>query len=507
MYDMTIRLQTDGKSCLYEQIYEHIKKEIREEKLLAGERLPSTRSLAAYLQVARSTVDYAYGQLLSEGYIEARPCKGYFVCPVEGLLSLDGSGGSVWHPGRETEGSGGFGTGASRSGTGESGQSGACGEPGKRGLPEACAQPESAASVRVDFSPYDIDMSGFPFSVWKKITRNILTEANAELFARGEAQGDLELRRTICRYLHSSRGVNCRPEQIIVGAGNDYLLLLLEKILGRHVRIAMENPTYKRSYRIFQSFAYDVVTVDMDEGGIQAGRLGQENVTAVYCMPSHQFPTGIVMPIGRRMELLKWAGGEEGRYLIEDDYDSEFRYLGKPIPALQASDKHAKVIYIGTFSKAIAPAIRVSFMVLPDALLEKYLRDCSFYSCTVSRIDQSILNEFIRDGYFERHLNKMRKIYRAKHDLLLSELQAFRGSFDISGENAGLHLLLTSKKGVPENVLLERAAAEGVRLYGLSESMTKNASASATVLLGFGGLAETQLLDGITRLQRAWQLS
>lgn len=488
MYDMTIRLRTDSKSCLYEQIYEHIKREIREEKLLAGERLPSTRSLAEYLQVARSTVDYAYSQLLSEGYIEARPCRGYFVCPMEGLFSLETS--------KED-------TGRARK---ESDSLSAPLADDSQVSDRISRQPENRAAVKVDFSPYDIDMSGFPFGVWKKITKNILTEANGELFAKGEAQGDLELRRTICRYLHSSRGVNCRPEQIIVGAGNDYLLLLLEKILGRHVRIAMENPTYKRSYRIFQSFAYEIVTVDMDEGGIQAQKLRQEDVTAIYCMPSHQFPTGIVMPIGRRMELLKWADGEDGRYLIEDDYDSEFRYLGKPIPALQASDKHEKVIYIGTFSKAIAPAIRVSFMVLPEALLEKYLRDCSFYSCTVSRIDQSILNEFIRDGYFERHLNKMRKIYRAKHDLLLEELQDFEKDFAVSGENAGLHLLLTSRSGVPEKVLLEKAAAEGVRLYGLSDSMTKNASASATVLLGFGGVAEAQIRDGMARLKKAWSL-
>lgn len=489
MYDMTIRLRTDSKSCLYEQIYEHIKTEIKEEKLLAGERLPSTRSLAEYLQVARSTVDCAYGQLMSEGYIEARPCKGYFVCSVEGLFSLEGS----------KEGAG----------EGAKGESDSSAE-FSADIPESYVQkdktPDKGADVKADFSPYDIDMSGFPLSVWKKITKNILTEANGELFAKGEAQGDLELRRTICRYLHSSRGVNCRPEQIIVGAGNDYLLLLLEKILGRHVRIAMENPTYKRSYQIFQSFAYRIVTVDMDEGGIQAKKLRQEDVTAVYCMPSHQFPTGIVMPIGRRMELLKWANEEDGRYLIEDDYDSEFRYLGKPIPALQASDKHAKVIYIGTFSKAIAPAIRVSFMVLPDALLEKYLRDCSFYSCTVSRIDQSILNEFMRDGYFERHLNKMRKIYKAKHDLLLGELQNFRKNFDISGENAGLHLLLTSRSGESERALLKKAAAEGVRLYGLSDSMTKNASDSATVLLGFGGVTEAQIREGTARLRKAWGL-
>lgn len=468
MNEMTFQLRTDGKRCLYEQIYEHIRREIREGKLLAGEKLPSTRFLAEYLQVARSTVDYAYGQLLSEGYIEARPCKGYYVCPIEELLVLE-----------ETV-----------------------------VLPERTSGEEEFGerNFAVDFSPYDIDMSGFPFGVWKKITRNILTCANSDLFARGEAQGDDELRRTIARYLHSSRGVNCRPEQVIVGAGNDYLLLLLEKILGRHVRIAMENPTYTRSYRMFRSFAYRIETVDMDEFGMRADKLEQANVRVAYVMPSHQFPTGTVMPIGRRMELLKWADGAPDRYLIEDDYDSEFRFRGKPIPALQASDRHGRVIYMGTFSKAIAPAIRIGFMVLPDALLERYRREYAFYSCTVSRIDQSILNEFIRDGYFERHLNKMRKIYQGKHELLLECLQPMRESFRISGENAGLHLLLTSKRKILERELVRKAAENGVRVYGLSESMVEESPESTTVLLGFGGLSGEEIQRGAELLKKAWQL-
>ena len=413
-------------------------------------------------------MDYAYGQLLSEGYIESRPCKGYYACALEEMPWTE-------EPGEET---------------GAQTQSGVV--------------PLSGEGV-IDFSPYDIDMTGFPFSVWKKITKHILTCANSDLFARGEAQGDYGLRLTISRYLHSSRGVNCRPEQVIVGAGNDYLLLLLEKILGRHVRIAMENPTYKRSYRIFQSFSYPISTVDMDEWGMRADRLERENVSAVYVMPSHQFPTGTVMPIGRRMELLRWAAREPERYLIEDDYDSEFRFRGKPIPALQASDRHGRVIYLGTFSKAIAPAIRVSFLVLPESLLEKYLRECGFYSCTVSRIDQSILDEFIREGYFERHLNKMRKIYRAKHELLLNLLQPFREEFDISGENAGLHLVLTSRGGSAERELVRRAAEQGVRVYGLSESMVEEAPDSASVLLGFGGLSGAAIQEGMERLGQAWK--
>ncbi len=361
------------------------------------------------------------------------------------------------------------------------------------------------ARAAVDFSPYLIDMTGFPFGIWKKITKNILTYANSDLFAKGGPQGDWGLRCTISRYLHSSRGVDCRPEQIVVGAGNDYLLLLLEKILGRHVRIAMENPTYIRSYQIFRSFAYTIATVDMDECGMRADKLAQADVQAAYVMPSHQFPTGTVMPIGRRMELLKWADGGKDRYLIEDDYDSEFRFRGKPIPALLASDRHGKVIYIGTFSKAIAPAIRVSFMVLPEALLARYRADCSFYSCTVSRIDQSILNEFIGEGYFERHLNKMRKIYRAKHEVLLECLGDLREDFQVSGENAGLHLLLTAKNGMDERELIQRAAQRGVRVYGLSESMVEEAPDSRTVLLGFGGLGDKEIRDGVARLKEVWK--
>ncbi|MCM1194302.1 MAG: PLP-dependent aminotransferase family protein, partial [Acetatifactor muris] len=454
---------------------------------------PSTRALAEYLQVSRSTVDFAYEQLVSEGYIEAVPHRGFFVCRLEELpeAPLQDSFGSM---GKDN----------SLKGARESSAGTAC----KSTVEAACASVSGAACENApewDFSPNGLDMSVFPYSVWKRITRNILTEGNEELFALGEPQGDYDLRQTISRYLHSARAVNCMPEQIVVGAGNDYLLMLLEKILGRHVRIAMENPTYKRSYRIFQSFAYDIVPVDMDEWGMEACRLEQENVKAAYVMPSHQFPTGTVMPIGRRMELLKWADGKEDRYLIEDDYDSEFRYHGKPIPALQASDKHGKVIYMGTFSKAIAPAIRVSFMVLPQTLLEKYDRDCSFYSCTVSRIDQRILDEFIRDGYFERHLNKMRKIYRGKHDILLECLQPLRKEFTLSGENAGLHFLLTSKSGISERELVRTAAEEGVRIYGLSESMMEQTADSATVLLGFGGLREEQLREGIRRLESAWR--
>lgn len=488
---MTIQLTDEKNKCLYQQIYEYIRDEIRTGKLLTGEKLPSTRSLAEYLQVARSTVDLAYSQLVAEGYVEARPCKGYFVCSVEELLELFSQ-----EPERAFQAEDCFRlTGA---------------EAGNEKKEKAKKEERvNAEPICYDFSPHAVSLKHFPFATWKKITRNILVDANSEMFALGDAQGDFQLRETISRYLHSSRGVNCRPEQIIVGAGTDYLFMLLEKILGRHVPIAMEEPTYQRAYRIFQSFAYEIIAVPMDGNGMKVEELRRTKARLAYVMPSHQFPTGVVMPIGRRMELLRWAKEREDTYLIEDDYDSEFRYRGKPIPSLQASDKNGKVIYMGTFSKSIAPAIRVGYMVLPEKLLARYQEICGYYASTVSRIDQRILNEFIRDGYFERYLNKMRKIYRDRHDYLLGLLAPFEKSFQISGENAGLHLLLTSRRGVTEEQLLEAAKAEGIRLYGMSEACMEEPGDAHpfqnTVLLGYGAMEEKTLDEGIELLKKAWK--
>lgn len=471
MYDMTIAFKSDGTKHLYEQIYEHIREEIKGGKLLSGERLPSTRALAEYLQVSRSTVDFAYEQLVSEGYIEAKPHRGFFVCMLE---EMPESGRQEAYAGSERE----------------------------RGLPET-----EKSAIAYDFSPNGLDMSAFPYGVWKRITKNILTEGNEELFALGEPQGDYDLRQTISRYLHSARGVNCAPEQIVVGAGNDYLLMILEKLLGENVGIAMENPTYKRAFRIFQSFGYRVEIVGMDKSGMKAGELYGKAIKAAYVMPSHQYPSGVTMPIGRRMELLKWAGEEEERYLIEDDYDSEFRYKGKPIPSLQGADTGGNVIYVGTFSKAIAPAIRVSYMVLPPRLLKRYREECYFYSSTVSRIDQRILNEFIRDGYFERYLNKTRKIYREKHDILLQELKPLLRRFRISGEDAGLHLLLSLRdKSITEQELVERAKESGVRVYAFSEARVAQSAEAGnpTVILGYGGLRKEEIMEGIAKLKQVW---
>lgn len=462
MNDLIIPLNINSKEPLYEQIYQYIKEEIKNGSLPFHGRLPSTRALAKHMQVSRSTIDMAYAQLTAEGYLEAVPYKGYFVAQIDELfLSKKQQGKIEKKP--ETE-------------------------------QEACLY---------DFSPRGIDLQSFPYNIWRKLTKNTLIDNNKELFELGDPRGDNTLREIICQYLHQARGVNCSPEQIIIGAGNEYLLMRLSQLLPNSCQIAMENPTYRQAYRILKGLGHKIVPISMDEYGMDINQLEKSNALVSYVMPSHQFPLGIVMPIKRRMELLAWAEEEE-RYIIEDDYDSEFRYRGKPIPSLQGVDTKDRVIYIGTFSKSIAPAIRLSYMVLPNSLLKQY-KQFNYYSSTVSRIDQNIMESFIRDGHFERHLNRMRAIYKAKHDTILGELKEWK-KFSISGENAGLHLLLQEKGGRSERELVELAKKKEVRVYGLSEYYITNVEKEhKTIILGYANMAEEEIKEGVRRLKEAWK--
>ncbi len=427
-------------------------------------KLPSSRSLAQYLQVSRSTVVLAYEQLISEGYLESRKGSGVYVLKIEELTVL----------------------------------------PQKTNRRMENAPPKRAAEC-CDFSPRGIDLDNFPYNTWRKISRETLNDAHRELFAVGDPKGEANLRHAIADYLHAARGVRCREEQIVVGAGVDYLLLLLSQILKRTAPIAMETPTYIQAWRVLQSLGHTVIPIPQDSSGMDPKALSRSPASIAYVMPSHQYPTGIVMPIGRRMELLSWTRQAEDRYLIEDDYDSEFRYRGKPIPSLQGYDQYGKVIYLGTFSKSIAPAIRISYMVLPEPLLKQYHSKCGFYTSTVSRVDQEIVRRFLQEGYYERHLNKMRGIYKSKHDLLLNCLRDFSGQFRISGENGGLHLLLTSRQNIPEEELIRRAEQERVRVYGMSAyEIGERGQASCTVLLGYANLKEEEIAEGVRRLKDAW---
>ena len=362
-------------------------------------------------------------------------------------------------------------------------------------------------NFKVDFSPRGIDLDSFPFNAWRKLSKNTLVDDNKDMFAVGNAQGEYSLRQVIRDYLHSARGVHCRPEQILVGAGSEYLLMLLSQLIGRSTGIALENPTYKQAFRVFESLGHPIFPVSMDEWGMKVKELEKTQARIAYVMPSHQYPTGIVIPIKRRQELLKWAKKQEGRYLIEDDYDSEFRYKGRPIPALQGNDTEGKVIYLGTFSRAIAPSIRISYMVLPETLLPAYEENGRCFSATVSKTDQKILEEFMRSGAFERHLNRMRAQYKGKHDLLIRLLKEFGREYTVSGENAGVHVLVHLPRGLSEAEAVQRAKEDGVRVYGLERYCIGAAADPAqggTVLLGYAGLSEEEIAEAAAILKKCW---
>lgn len=465
MNELTIVLNPNSGEPLYEQIYAFIKKEIQGGHIPFQTKLPSTRTLSRYLQVSRSTVNLAYEQLMSEGYIEAVAGSGYYVAEIEQLLDAERS----------------------------------------KGRPAISLHEEKKEVYAYDFSPRGIDLSNFPYNTWRRLNKDTLNDDHKELFAIGDPQGEPGLRQAIADYLYAARGADCSPEQIIIGAGNDYLLMLLDQMLDPKAVIGMETPTYKQAWRVFKSLGHQVKTAELDEYGMKMESLERIEADIVYVMPSHQYPTGIIMSIKRRLELLAWSRQKSSRYIIEDDYDSEFRYKGKPIPALQGFDKDEKVIYLGTFSRSIAPAIRVSYMVLPRPMIRTYQERCGFYACTVGRVDQEVLERFLKEGFYERHLNKMRALYRAKHDRLLAALKPIAKGFSISGEHAGMHLLLTAKKPIEESRLIDRAAEAGVKVYGISSyEIEERAGEAATIILGYANLDWHEIEEGVHRLQNAW---
>ena len=463
MNELTISLDTRSRIPLYEQIYDYIKTDIQSGRIPYGEKLPSTRFLSKHLEVSRSTVELAYEQLLSEGYIESVPYKGFFVAQIDELYHL------------------------------------------KKDKPQAQRERKEARRYRYDFTPNGVDLKSFPYNVWRKLSKDILMDDRTELFRSGDSQGEYGFRSAICSYLYQARGVDCTPDQIIVGAGSDYILMLLGMILGMDHTIAFEDPTYKQAYRMAGGMSYNCIPVSMDKNGMKVTELEKSGADIAYVTPSHQYPTGVIMPIRRRMELLKWACEAQGRYIVEDDYDSEFRYKGKPIPALKGYDASEKVIYLGTFSKSIAPAIRLSYMVLPKPLQEAYEQKARFVNSTVSKVDQLIVQKFIEEGYYERHLNKTRALYKSRHDVLIEELRPMADICTISGENAGVHLLLTFQNGMAEEELIDRAARADIRVYGLSDYRIKeNCKEKATILLGYANLTEEQIRKAARLLRDCW---
>ncbi|MCG7408771.1 PLP-dependent aminotransferase family protein [Paenibacillus sp. ACRRX] len=468
MVDITLLLDVNAREPLYCQLYQHIKNDIISGKLAAKTRLPSIRALSSHLHISRNTVELAYHQLIAEGYVQSRPRSGLFVIQLEHEKLPAPS------PVRSKS----F-------------------ELSKHDRPV----------VQYDFRYGDVDVSHFPVSTWRKLSNQCLQPEEVELFSYGDSQGEYELRFEITKYLYHSRGVNCSPDQIIIGAGTQYLLGMLSQLVGANGRsIGMEEPGYNGVRAIFQHYGFNVHPIPLDQDGLNICKLYESKSKSVYITPSHQFPYGMVMPFAKRMQLLKWAKEQNG-IIIEDDYDSEFRYVGKPIPSLQSLDPHQRTVYLGTFSKCLLPSLRIAYMVLPPTLLELYHKqDYQLYDQTVSRFHQKTLELFMRRGHWEAHIRKMRTVYHKKHSTLIATIHEVMGQHTtVIGQDAGLHILLRVHNGMNESELIHAAAKVGVKVYAVSPFwICPQQADTSMVQIGFGGLSIEDIVKGVHALQRAW---
>lgn len=464
---LTYDLERRGGLARYDYLYRCIKEDILSGRLTAGEKLPSKRALARHLETAVVTVENAYAQLLAEGYLRSEEKRGYFVCPVE------------VRPDRP---------------------------------PAAETQLRQTAPRRrwlLDLSSGGSGTEGFPFSVWARLMRRVITEEGERLLPSMPHSGALPLRQALARHIYQFRGIAADPEQIVVGAGTEYLYNLLVQLLGRDRVYGVEDPGYSKAGRVYALNGAACVYLPVDGQGVDPARAEESGADILHLSPNHQFPTGAVMPIARRQSLLRWAGEAPGRYLIEDDYDSEFRFTGRPIPTLRSIDRADRVIYMNTFSRSLAPSLRIGYMVLPRPLLGEYQAKLGFYSCTVPAMEQYTLARFLEEGHFDAHVNRMRVFYRARRDAVLRAIEEspLAGRCRAMGENAGLHFLLELDTKLPDETLARRAEGRGLRLAFLSDYQhTLAAARPHTLVVNYPGADLeylAQALDILTEVMRA----
>ena len=438
---LTYNLTATGSDSLYESLYKCIKNDILQGKLCAGEKLPSKRSFAKNLGISVITVENAYGQLSDEGYIYSMPKRGFYVSDIDMVVNPNTSA---------------------------------------KTSADANLFDDSASIACspyfADFSSNQTDSEIFPFTIWTKTVRSVLNDNRIQLMINPPCGGILPLRNAIARYLGDFRGMKVAPHQIIIGAGTEYLYGLLIQLLGKNLIYGVENPGYHKIGKICKSMGVTYRHVDLDESGVSIHELEEKKIDIIHTSPSHHFPTGLVMPVSRRYELLGWAAKEKERYIIEDDYDSELRLSGKPFPTLQSIDISGKVIYTNTFTKTLASTVRISYMVLPEDLAKRFYSELSFYSCTVSNFEQYTLAQFMENGSFEKHINRLRNYYQNKRDAILKELKS--GSIGkyitIQEEEAGVHFLMHIQSDCTEAEIVEKAKAGGVKLDPLSRYYIKN---------------------------------
>ena len=448
---LTYSMEERGGLPLYEYLYQRIRRDILDGTLAAGERLPSKRALAEHLQISVITVENAYQQLEAEGFLYSRPRKGFFAAPVERL-------------------------------------------PAAPAAPPAVA-PETPEPVwRLDLTSGQVDVSRFPVSVWARLTRQVLDQGGEALLTPVHRQGLPALRQAIARDLRDRKGMAVAPEQVVVGAGAEYLYLLLAQLLAG-AAFAVEDPGYPKIRQVYQKCGAACRPVPLDGQGVDLAALERSGAGVLHLSPSHHYPTGLVTPIGRRQALLRWAEERRG-FLIEDDYDSELRFTGRPIPTLQSIDGGGRVVYMNTFSQTISPSMRLGFMVLPPRLLERYRRELGFYACTVPALDQHVLARFLAGGHYDQHLSRMRKEYRARRARVLESFRTspFADRISISEQGAGLHFLLRLDTARSDEALRRRGEALGVRLGFLSEyAALPRPEYDHTLVVNYAGLEEDRL--------------
>lgn len=462
---LTVFFDRESKIPLYEQLYLYIKTAIEQKELKANEKLPSKRKLAMHLKVSVITIESAYNQLMAEGYITSKPKSGFYVLPYINITSSLKKKHTV------------------------------------------VLQKPLEQDYQFDFKTNQIDRDSFPYEKWAKIEKEMSLYSLKMHINQNDFQGLEALRISISKILFEYRGIETNPDSIVIGSGSEHLISLLILLLGRENIFGVEEPGYIKNYKLYNAYGAKAKTIELDEFGVDLSKNLDCNI--IHVTPSHQFPLGIVTPIARRIELLNWVYKKENRYIIEDDYDSEFRFSGNPIPALKSLDIHDNVIYMNSFSKIIAPTLRVSFMVLPDKLMNLYQKHYAYFSCSVPVLTQLALAEFINQNEYERHLNRMKNIYKTKRDKMIELLEAssFSKSIEIIGEEAGLHFLINIKTRVDIEQLIEAAKTQSVRVYGLNEYCLNKASLNTrkTIVIGYSQFREHELRAAIIKLEKAWE--
>mgnify|MGYP002580198292 CR=1 FL=1 len=445
---------------MYEYLYKCIKNDILQANIRPGEKLPSKRSFAKNLGISVITVENAYEQLIAEGYIYSIPKRGFYVTDFRTSMEIEK----------------------------------------KKFTREMLPLTEGTSGYLADFASNQTQSELFPFTIWTKIVREVLNSNQMQLMTNPPCGGILPLREAIATYLKEFRGMTVLPEQIVIGAGTEVLVSALVALIGRERLFAVEDPGYSRVRRILVVSGARIAPTPLSGGAIDVRELYRSGAGAAYVTPTHQFPTGEEMQPGQREALLRWAR-ETGGYILEDDYDSEFRFSGAGAPALRAMDGGRQVVYMNTFSRTLAPGLRLSFMVLPEELAARYRT--MHAACTVPGFEQETLRKFIAGGFLERHIARMRVIYRARLAALTEAVQTLNLG-DIAPCGAGLYALLRVGGKAPARELAPLAEQAGVYLTRLSDYAVMQNDESRVVLLGFSGMDEEQIRQGLSALKRAW---